>query len=984
MRRLPLPESMLLDLRAANLNDFVNSFRHLDYTGELESLRSRQCPTTCEWFFDNEHFTWWAPRPESAALWFTGALGLGKSTLLAHVVHELLERHAKTPANARTGTVYSFCKEQRNHTASMVLSNAIHQLLIQFPDAHSQLYDYDNLTHTWRGVYSRVEGKTRSAYVLLDLLRRVVRFAQLERLYFVIDAIDECDHDAQETLLRQLFYEMEGKVCIKVLISSRPNSPVEHDFRHWTVTKPSNFRQFGAEDYDDAIRRDIEYFVERRFERLSNSHDVTSGQRKDFIAKWSTEGSSLFLPVTLLLQQFEHDKTGDIDGLLSDIPKDLRAQYEQLMSQTNEKSKALQQHVFTFLTYTFAPLSVRDIAFLHKYASCGSRKGGSTAFTDREKELFLKDILRLGPLLKLSRDGFVEFVHVSIKEYLRSERACQEGFVLSEQHAHRMLSTVSLHALADNRSRQFEFSFASMERAKQLKAIVLDQPMLVYGVRTWSKHLKAVTDHLETDQFNDKELEAAMHAFLEAWVGPYPSFRAFVLAQAYKEGFARRESNPAAEVIGAGRHFFELMCEFGLTFFVRRYIHDLENRNRLGELRNYVQVALLLAIRNGHVALVELLIEKFELTSLNENIYHDVIAEAAWSQNEALLRAIMSLRVPRLNELTEAVFAAYTTGKLNTLRELVRDPFIFKECDRLGRTALHLIFLKYFNSIGAAKNVVNPRTLLAVAIFLIDNGVKVNAKDKFGFTALHYACWCSDICNREIIAGLVHWGADPFARTNGGLTAFHFAAAFADNRESVRFMLDITHNELIRTQSNACNTPLHWAASLRRRKVEESVYVLKLLVLRGGDPYTLNKFGLSPNDYGHWDVMLRTYRFVDRSDNDQIPFRLLHDSEQEIQVDKEDMNDVEPIYDERRKNLETDDSLLAEVRLIQPLERRRQTIEFRLVPRFEELPDDEPAGNTAYRTDNGSSESLRDTTQQSSSTDVAAFGELVSYKRVRG
>jgi ankyrin repeat protein len=97
----------------------------------------------------------------------------------------------------------------------------------------------------------------------------------------------------------------------------------------------------------------------------------------------------------------------------------------------------------------------------------------------------------------------------------------------------------------------------------------------------------------------------------------------------------------------------------------------------------------------------------------------------------------------------------------------------------------HLEVVKYLveqNANIEGRNVWSLNTPLLLAVsqkympivkFLIEKNANLEAEEKFGRTALHYACWTF---NLEMVKYLVECGANIEAKDKEGLTAIHYSA----------------------------------------------------------------------------------------------------------------------------------------------------------------------------------------------------------------
>ncbi len=123
--------------------------------------------------------------------------------------------------------------------------------------------------------------------------------------------------------------------------------------------------------------------------------------------------------------------------------------------------------------------------------------------------------------------------------------------------------------------------------------------------------------------------------------------------------------------------------------------------------------------------------------------------------------------------------------------------------------------------------------------YLVMNGVKIDAEDTFGNTALHHR---ADDKNAkyylQILSLLIDKGTNPNHKNKDGQTALHFAAT----RGTVQGVMQlIAKGADVNARDNNGNTALHYAYLHRRQKT------IKTLLNVGANPRIRNKAGRYPN-----------------------------------------------------------------------------------------------------------------------------------------
>lgn len=124
----------------------------------------------------------------------------------------------------------------------------------------------------------------------------------------------------------------------------------------------------------------------------------------------------------------------------------------------------------------------------------------------------------------------------------------------------------------------------------------------------------------------------------------------------------------------------------------------------------------------------------------------------------------------------------------------------------------------------------------AVEEFIAQRG-RINGRDRFGLTALHWAAWYGEI---DIVKLLLSRGADIHAKCKeGGMTALHYAAAYG--QKEVAELL-ITKGANVNAKNVYGVTPLASTAMGRG----ESRAVAELLIANGADINAKHRNGSTP------------------------------------------------------------------------------------------------------------------------------------------
>ncbi|KAF2182417.1 hypothetical protein K469DRAFT_503933, partial [Zopfia rhizophila CBS 207.26] len=285
------------------------------------------------WILESEPVVWWCARKNPSVLWISGSPGVGKSTFLTYLVDNLLTSRPHHEVGRKSAVISSFCVDGRNHTASRVLSVAIHQMLVQFPEVQKQAFSYDRTHFFGVNVWRPSRGKSRPPNVLWNVFRKIVEEAKLDKLFLVVDALDECNLQSQNDLIQLFQGAVAQPLCIKILFSSRPNNEIKKTFSHCSARAPGLLRHEEVESLEDHINQDIDCYIDGEVARIGDLKHLSPGERELIKEKLTNERSGVFLPVALLFREIEDETIRTVAEILEDIPKDLQDLYRKLLGQ---------------------------------------------------------------------------------------------------------------------------------------------------------------------------------------------------------------------------------------------------------------------------------------------------------------------------------------------------------------------------------------------------------------------------------------------------------------------------------------------------------------------------------------------------------------------------------------------------------------------------------------------------------------------------
>jgi hypothetical protein len=233
----------------------------IDYTPQQHDIISRRHEGTAQWFLDSLEFKTWLQGSDKT-LFCPGIPGAGKTMMAAIAIDYL----CKMKQRDNIGVAYLFCsyKTQNDQTALSLFAALLRQLvqgLLNIPDPVIRMYD------------DHLKQKSRP---LLDEIFQVLQSicSNYTRVYIVIDALDECaNNDNTRNQLIDKLRELQAKIEVRLLFTSRPNIKIEEKFQSDPILEV----RAGEED----VRR----FLEGQMSRLPAHTEQLKRTIRDKIAE---------------------------------------------------------------------------------------------------------------------------------------------------------------------------------------------------------------------------------------------------------------------------------------------------------------------------------------------------------------------------------------------------------------------------------------------------------------------------------------------------------------------------------------------------------------------------------------------------------------------------------------------------------------------------------------------------------------------------
>ncbi|KAH7416629.1 hypothetical protein BKA64DRAFT_717529 [Cadophora sp. MPI-SDFR-AT-0126] len=279
----------------------------------------------------------------ASRLWIHGMPGKGKTMIFMALVDELLSRVDSDPSSFYG---YFFCDNMsdKRNTILAVMKTLLYGILQVF------LKNQIEALKEFLGSFS-VKGNSMfsSVEAVWMELHRALQFKVLDTVYFVVDALDECEEEGLENFLALLTddsaTELKSTCRVKWILLSRNEGAIKDYLCSDTSTS-----QIDMEDNSRAIRQSVDYFIEIKIKELA-AFKRYDPDLKRFVATMLKEKAEGTFFTKLVLEMIPNGLSRLYDRL-----------YQQAISNDIQEIVGYVKEILRSVTLASRPLSPAELA----------------------------------------------------------------------------------------------------------------------------------------------------------------------------------------------------------------------------------------------------------------------------------------------------------------------------------------------------------------------------------------------------------------------------------------------------------------------------------------------------------------------------------------------------------------------------------------------------------------------------------------------
>jgi hypothetical protein len=422
-------------------------------------------------------------------LWLADVAGAGKST----VAKEMME---KWKSNGCLAGRFFFSRDAEETRTPGLFFTTIAQQGLAHVDAHVRTAVAAGIRKLIDPIAATLEEQCLNIFV--EPIR-----ATKTAITLVLDALDECEPQACQQLLRILLPQLSNLPRLKIFITSRPETHIREelvDINHQTLSLRSD---------ELSNSRDVEFFMKQRLRNAS----LSEGRVEQVIE--GAEGLFIWAKTVCdLLDNFRGDRNSFIDRILSSKLRQMDSIYQIALDQAigtdrEEENMVAYMNVLSVILAAYEPVSPNTIDKL---------------LNSSESMAIVNDLRSV--LECRGEDALVRFLHPTFREFLLNPTDGGRYFV-DMKEAHKLIVVGCLSTM----DKELEYDICKLHNnigyqnalevyiaPQELSEVCLQHASsaLQYSCSFWANHITLHTDPIPSSLI--VSIECFFKAKLLDWI----------------------------------------------------------------------------------------------------------------------------------------------------------------------------------------------------------------------------------------------------------------------------------------------------------------------------------------------------------------------------------------------------------------------------------------------------------------------------------
>ncbi|KAL8729051.1 MAG: hypothetical protein Q9166_004968 [cf. Caloplaca sp. 2 TL-2023] len=727
-------------------------------------IRLPRTEGTGNWLLDEPTFKRWRDGSsiEENVLWCHGIQGSGKSILASLVIDHLNHDYRKD--GIAIAHHYFDYRDQDNRSLEETIANLVKQIASTLPELPAAV----------AGLYHRFskQHRTPKQHDLVQVLSSVCH--ELDRVYIIIDALDECDRKHRVGFLKAL-EDLKG--CAKVFVTSRP------------YLKDSGF-QTTLQIEIKAHTADLRKYIDHQIELSDISDDFADVFRNGVVDKVIRSAQEMFLLAVLHVQTILNEPTvGEMEEAVDRLPQTLHATFNETIQRIKRQPEGrsrLALQCLMWISHVKRPLTFTELS------DALAIRPGLASVSPRYRPSRKTVLDSCHGLITIDEESqIIRLVHYSVHAFLLDGQ--EQTFVEGEKLIAELCIAYQMMG---------PFTSGCCQNEDEIVDRLADCPFIEYAARYWGFHVLAA-DSSSTNERTFEFLRARPQQACSYQIWQYANWESKEAVSCNGLHMASMFGlyNIAVKLIplypiDAATHMGTTALMKAASCGHRELVSLFMNMHADPTKHNWYGTILHGAAEAGEVDCIHELLDRGVDVNIEDDHGRVALSCAAESGHIQAMCTLLERGADvnffyrgKRTPLLAAVKHAEPPDVIQTLLRYHADPNIPSV---YGSTALHM----------AARNGDHQEE---VARMLLDYGADVNAPGERGHTPLDIAAAANSIVIMQLF---LDRGAAIDAQSDYGYTALDIAAHLG-NVDAVRLLVEKGANR--ETADELGNTPLHLA-----------------------------------------------------------------------------------------------------------------------------------------------------------------------------
>lgn len=382
----------------------------------------REC---VDWIFHHEKYLRWKDGDNVGLFWIKGGAGKGKTMMSIGLIERLSSQQHNDTSTAVT---YFFC-QNADHNLN-TLESIIKGLILQLVNQRKELKEY--LRRHWDTNNESFTVDVTQWQTIWGIFREMLEKCECQRVYVVVDALDECQNDGMAAFLKSLVRTgLKTPSKVKWLVTSRPLDTADKlllaDDDQLQVNLELNFAQ---------ISEAVKTYITFKVSEIAQLHRWEETLRQEIEIHLTEKAKGSYMWVSLVCKELEKVHPAKALATIQDLPPGLYPFYRRIFNQLSSCEPVVAKgcmRLLQVMILAYRPLKMAEVCSI------------ASPFDEGVALEVLVD--RIASFVKM-RGAYIEFVHQSVRDYLAKENGLSK-LDSHERYGHREIALACLSHLSE-------------------------------------------------------------------------------------------------------------------------------------------------------------------------------------------------------------------------------------------------------------------------------------------------------------------------------------------------------------------------------------------------------------------------------------------------------------------------------------------------------------------------------------------------------